>query len=212
MKKTEKVFVSGNILKAYELNDLIAKLNELVGCVNDNDLETAKKTIDGLKKSISEISVNPGTLGELTNVDAAADSVSNGLYSLKKEGDVFALVKALILGDKRGTAYDGASGKSLEDKINAIIDGGNEGEVVVSVSLKELREAIEILRSDVSEKLSVSLEDGFHFVDSTGYDVMNYTSEGFDAAKVSGHFIATLNAAGISGSITYEFKNNKEYQ
>lgn len=211
MKKTEKVFVSGNILKAYELNDLIAKLNELVGCVNDNDLETAKKTIDGLKKSISEMNGNAGTLGELTNVDATADSVPNGLYNFKKDGDVFALVKALVLGDKKGTAYDGASGKSLEDKMNAIIDGGSEGEVIVSVSLKELKEAIEILRSDVCEKLSVSLEDGFHFADATGYDIMNYTSEGFDAAKVSSHFIATLNAAGISGNITYEFKNNKEY-
>lgn len=54
-------------------------------------------------------------------------------------------------------------------------------------------------------------EDGFHFVDATGQDLMNYTSEGFDAAKVSEHFIKVLNSAGVSGQLDYEIVNDNAY-
>lgn len=55
------------------------------------------------------------------------------------------------------------------------------------------------------------LESGYHFPDSTGKDVMNYTENGFDVAKVSSHFIEVLNSSGISGSLTYEIMNDKIY-
>ncbi|WP_373147515.1 hypothetical protein, partial [Bacteroides xylanisolvens] len=55
------------------------------------------------------------------------------------------------------------------------------------------------------------VESGYHFPDSSGKDVMNYTEKGFDVAKVSSHFIEVLNRSGISGSLTYEIINDKIY-
>ena len=54
-------------------------------------------------------------------------------------------------------------------------------------------------------------EEGYHFPDATGKDVMSYTVAGFDVAKVSEHFVQVLNAAGVTGSLEYDVINENIY-
>ena len=109
--------------------------------------------------------------------------------------EVKELINTLNLGEVAGTAYEGDKGKANADAIK-----------ILDASIKAMNNSLE----SVSFIMRVN-EPGFHFSDSTGKDVMNYTEKGFDVAKVSSHFIEVLNRSGISGSLTYEIINDKIY-
>ncbi|RGN33876.1 CotH kinase family protein [Bacteroides oleiciplenus] len=78
MENLNKSFLKGNVLKAEELNEIVAKLNEFATCVNDNDLETNKTIIQNIRS------------------------------------------KMLVIGDKAGTAFDGAAGAELEQTVKEL--------------------------------------------------------------------------------------------
>ena len=103
------------------------------------------------------------------------------------------------------------------DVINYTSEGFDAAKVaghLVSLILKKGSISLDMLSESLSGQLgSTGLvsEEGFHFVDGSGMDVLNYTAEGLDAAKLSGHFLEVLNAAGISGRLEYETVGNDEY-
>lgn len=61
MDKLNKNFLKGNVLKAEELNEIVTKLNEFATCINDNDVETSKATIQSIKNKMLVIGDTAGT-------------------------------------------------------------------------------------------------------------------------------------------------------
>lgn len=80
----------------------------------------------------------------------------------------------------------------MKDKINELVEGVDNSETTTG-------------------KIEIVSTEGFHFADSSGNGVMNYTADGFDAAKISRHFVELLKEAGISGTMEYEIFSNKVY-
>ena len=79
---------------------------------------------------------------------------------------------SLQLGENVNTAYSGDKGKANAD-------------------------SIKLLQRSISSVFNVVREDGLHFLDTTGKDIMNYTSSGFDVARVSAHFLSLILSAGV---------------
>lgn len=86
---------------------------------------------------------------------------------------------------------------NISSKVNELVDNANTGGGGSD--------------AEVLQYLKMVSSDGFHFVDSSGADVMNYTNNGLDVAKISSHFVELLNSSGISGSLKYEIISNKVY-
>ena len=79
---------------------------------------------------------------------------------------------SLQLGENVNTAYSGDKGKANAD-------------------------SIKLLQRSISSVFNVVREDGLHFLDTTGKDIMNYTSLGFDVARVSAHFLSLILSTGV---------------
>lgn len=94
------------------------------------------------------------------------------------------------------------------------LDAAKVADHLISLILRNDSISLKMLSKSLIQQLSSTVlvnEDGFHFADSTGNDVLNYTEEGLDAAKISTHFVNVLNAAGVSGRLEYEIISNEEY-
>ena len=104
-----------------------------------------------------------------------------------------------------------------KDVMNYTLDGLDVAKVTehfISLILKNGSVTTKILAPEIINKIAslVSVaEEGYHFPDATGKDVMSYTVAGFDVAKVSEHFVQVLNAAGVTGSLEYDVINENIY-
>lgn len=77
---------SQGMLSAEEFNNLVLKVKELVNCVNNNDLETAKGTIASIRDKVNSMYIptkvsqlqNDRTYATIQEVTALIESISGG--------------------------------------------------------------------------------------------------------------------------------------
>ena len=194
---------------------------------------TADMLSDEVKKMINTLNLgeDSGTAYEGSKGKANADAVKILKASIKAINDSLESVSSIIKVNESGYHFPDSTGKDIMNYTSSGFDVARVSAHFLSLILSAGVVTADMLSDEVKKMivessgntdylssiiLSVSFimkvnEPGFHFPDSTGKDVMNYTEKGFDVAKVSSHFIEVLNRSGISGSLTYEIINDKIY-
>ncbi|RHA57613.1 hypothetical protein DW932_18040 [Bacteroides intestinalis] len=127
----------------------------------------------------------------------------------------FGLLAGMVTSvEEGGFHFSDSTGKDVMNYTSSGLDAAQVSEHFVSLILKSGSVTTNMLASEIVNKIASLIsveEDGFHFPDSTGDDVMNYTTDGFDVAKVSEHFVQVLNQAGVTGSLEYDVINDNVY-
>lgn len=141
--------------------------------------------------------------------------LKNGSVTAKMLADEIVMkIASLVSVEEEGYHFPDSTGKDVMNYTSEGFDAAQVSEHFASLILKSGSITTKMLASEIISRIAslVSVaEDGFHFPDSSGSDVMNYTSEGFDVAKVSDHFVQVLNKAGVTGSLEYEVINDNVY-
>lgn len=115
------------------------------------------------------------------------------------------LENELVGGTQSTDVYPITSTKAVYDENNKSLDNIiKETQETIEAEVARLEETDNEIKEELVSKSEIPLvdEDGFHIIDKDFNVGMKYDEEGFDAAKVSTHFIEVLKAAGIStGSV-----------
>lgn len=98
MDKLNKVFVSGNVLGASELNQMVDKINELVDGHTNQD------------SSITNIN------GNITNISTTVNDLDLTTQNIQQN--------MVVIGEDSGTAYDGRRGVELEQLVRELAGAG----------------------------------------------------------------------------------------
>lgn len=182
---------------------------------------------DEVKELINALNLGeaPGTAYEGDKGKANADAIKILDASIKAMNNSLESVSSIIKVNEAGFHFPDSMGKDVMNYTEKGFDVAKVSSHFLSLILATGVVTSDMLSDEVKKLIASSsgsadylssiilkvLESGYHFPDSTGKDVMNYTENGFDVAKVSSHFIEVLNSSGISGSLTYEIINDKIY-
>nr|DAJ37381.1 MAG TPA: hypothetical protein [Caudoviricetes sp.] len=188
---------------------------------------TADMLSDEVKKMINTLNLgeDSGTAYEGSKGKANADAVKILKASIKAINDSLESVSSIIKVNESGYHFPDSTGKDIMNYTSSGFDVARVSAHFLSLILSAGVVTADMLSDEVKKMIVESsgntdylssiilkvVESGYHFPDSSGKDVMNYTEKGFDVAKVSSHFIEVLNRSGISGSLTYEIINDKIY-
>ena len=88
-----------------------------------------------------------------------------------------------------------STGKSPADTPGVDLNDYAKKEETDTIKAQTLNNASDIGR--LTNSVNTVQESGFHFPDSSGKDVMNYTDKGFDVAKVSAHLLSLILSTGV---------------
>ncbi|WP_368129323.1 hypothetical protein, partial [Bacteroides xylanisolvens] len=182
---------------------------------------------DEVKELINTLNLGeaPGTAYEGDKGKANADAIKILDASIKAMNNSLESVSFIMKVNEPGFHFPDSTGKDVMNYTEKGFDVAKISAHFLSLILATGVVTSDMLSDEVKKLIASSsgsadylssiilkvLESGYHFPDSTGKDVMNYTENGFDVAKVSSHFIEVLNSSGISGSLTYEIINDKIY-
>ena len=214
-------------LSAKEFNQMVSVIQQLVG--ESKTLKTFFGLLAGMVTSVEEggFHFSDSTGKDVMNYTAEgldAAKVSRHLVSLILSADsvtvdvlakdIVGKISTLVSVEEEGYHFPDLTGKDVMNYTSSGLDAARVSEHFISLILKSGSVTTNMLASEIVNKIASLIsveEDGFHFPDSTGDDVMNYTTDGFDVAKVSDHFVQVLNQAGVTGSLEYDVINDNVY-
>ena len=88
-----------------------------------------------------------------------------------------------------------STGKSPADTPGVDLNDYAKKEETDTIKAQTLNNASDIGR--LRNSVNTVNEPGYHFPDSSGSDIMNYTEAGFDVAKVSAHLLSLILSTGV---------------